>query len=358
MNRLTGAIALALVVSYGAVSAQQSGDRCNGVLVKTVVDSSENRARTYAYVLANAGMEYERLRNLEANQRSADLSYKVFSTEYSDSTSSEQFREKVAERASVEQFNLNETESRSRYRTGVSDAQVMAWTACMVQGGILLTASNVDQQSFTLKATWQPQPGVQRERLDLQLQGGTINGQSGIGEEYGGPTSKTYIVTRQPAGARVLAIANIASLTDAIQVPVTLSLPVRSSALSDIAAFRMASPQQPYAYAGYKDDILRLSQLAEGALIEPLKLQGPGTKQAVRGIADQLVRAANLVQGRASRDLPQNNQYYNWHVSALDGYKLHILQYVTLTERSGLTPDIVSSAVSSIAKWRQAVVGP
>jgi hypothetical protein len=107
-----------LVLMFGIhlSSHAQSTAECDGVLIPTVEQSSNDRRMILAFVSVNAKTEYERLKKLDKDARAADATYKVFSAEYNDSRSREMFQEKTRNKLTELNFNLNESEARSYYR--------------------------------------------------------------------------------------------------------------------------------------------------------------------------------------------------------------------------------------------------
>ena len=93
---------------------------------------------------------------MDKSARDADVMYKAFSLEYSDSSSRQDFQERVRQRLSKESFKMQASEARALSRVYVSDEQVKAWSDCMKSGGVLLVASYSNQTAFPLKVSWSP----------------------------------------------------------------------------------------------------------------------------------------------------------------------------------------------------------
>src|SRR5687767_2587010 len=135
-----------IVTLIMAVSASSFADQCEVALLPTVEVAKTDYRIQQAYMYANADSEYDRLQKLDTTSRSADATFKVFTAEYNDSNSSQEFREKVRNRLTREQFNLNESDARQYYRRFLSDAQLTAWSSCISQGdagGLLLSVKNI-----------------------------------------------------------------------------------------------------------------------------------------------------------------------------------------------------------------------
>ena len=155
---------------------------------------------------------------MDKSARDADVMYKAFSLEYSDSSSRQDFQERVRQRLSKESFKMQASEARALSRVYVSDEQVKAWSDCMKSGGVLLVASYSNQTAFPLKVSWSPPVGVGQGNMEIALQGGLIEKKSKISDKFTGKSSRTYLVYPLQNTAQVVITANISGLSDALVV--------------------------------------------------------------------------------------------------------------------------------------------
>ena len=97
--RLLRALTLcSMLVVCIRVNAEAGCVECDAVLLPTIDQRQSDYTLMQTYMSQNAEYEYDRLKNLDTNARNADASYKLFSAEYNDSNTREEFREKVRQR--------------------------------------------------------------------------------------------------------------------------------------------------------------------------------------------------------------------------------------------------------------------
>jgi hypothetical protein len=184
-----------------------TGALCQQVIVPTEEQSTSDYRRMQSFMSTNSSYEYERLKKLDTSARGAQASYKVFSAEYNDSNTKEDFSEKVRQRLSNESFNLSESDARSYAKTGLTDFQVAAWQECVQRvtgaGGLLLSAKNMTSSGFTLVVARVFQPGVGQGAVEFEIVGGSIGSKKLIQETYVGFGSKAYEVKRDSSAQAV-----------------------------------------------------------------------------------------------------------------------------------------------------------
>lgn len=194
---------------------------CDAVLRPNEVTTKSDYAVMQAYMSYNAEHEYDRLQNLDNQSRSADISYKVFSAEYDESRSREDFQERIRNRLAKESFNMNASESRALSRVYVTDKQVEGWVECIRHSGggaVLIIASNPNPRSFPLRVTFLPPTGVGQSTMELSLDGGLIDGRRSLVQKFVGKSSRSYIVKPKQKSTEVVIAANIAGLSDDLTV--------------------------------------------------------------------------------------------------------------------------------------------
>ena len=232
---------LALLAVFGSAqlasfeTRAQSVAACQSVLTPTIEQSNSDYRRMQSYMYTSSEYEFDRLKKLSNESRSADAGFKAFSAEYEDSNTKEEFSERVRRRLLVEGFSLNESDAKSYARIGVTDKQVDGWMSCVSNvsgaGAILLTSRGVGGNTFNLRVARVFQSGVGSGTLELSVSNGTINGVKQLSEQYVGPGAKTYEVIADSPQLKVWVRANLASLTDDLVVNLnssTLSTPLRS----------------------------------------------------------------------------------------------------------------------------------
>jgi hypothetical protein len=218
MRTMIAALASTLLVTASLQAS--AADDCSAVLVPTDEQTRNDYSMMQAYMKLNASDEYERLKSLTKDQRSADASYKLFSAEYEDSDYKEQFQEKIQERLTHENFSMNVSDARAIHRRYLTDAQVEKWGQCKAKSGgsVILVARNVSPNVFALRMDWIPQHGKGSGQLELGLDGGSINGKSSISIHLIGSSSRTFLVKPNAGASAVSLAANIEGNTDDVRV--------------------------------------------------------------------------------------------------------------------------------------------
>lgn len=194
---------------------------CDAVLRPNEMNAKSDYAVMQAYMSYNAEHEYDRLQNLDKQSRSADISYKLFSAEYDDSRSREDFQERIRDRLKKELFNMNASESRALSRVYVTDKQVEGWVSCIQASGggaVLIVANNPNPKSFPLRVTFLPPNGVGQATMELSLDGGLIDGRRSLEQKFVGKSSRSYIVKPKQKTTEVVIAANIAGLSDDLTI--------------------------------------------------------------------------------------------------------------------------------------------
>lgn len=197
-------IQLLLCLSMAVVMlGQQASAVCEKVLVPTVEQSNSDYRRLQSFMSLHAAEEYDRLQRMESSSRSAEASYKVFSAEYNDSTSREEFSERIRRRLDRENYHLDEADARSSLKVGLTDKQVDAWVMCAGAGGLLFSARDVTPAGFTLLVARVLPPGVGAARAEIEISGEKAGQSRTIRETYRGPGRVPYQVRVDPGAAEV-----------------------------------------------------------------------------------------------------------------------------------------------------------
>jgi hypothetical protein len=176
-----------------------------------------------AYMSINAEYEYDRLKQLDSSTRNAEASYKLFRAEYQDSSTREEFRDRVRQRLATEQFAMSESEARSYAKRYLSEAQIAAWARCMTSEAVLLSASQIDKLGFVLKVLWIPPTGVGEAPLTLTLDRGRIEGKKKLERRFVGRRSESFIVKPAADSDRVKVVANIMGISESLGVTLSPS---------------------------------------------------------------------------------------------------------------------------------------
>lgn len=217
--RWQSALVLAAFVLSPAIAGAQA-DLCGQVLRPTVESTASDLRSTYAYMASNAEYEYDLLKSMSSGQRAASATYKVFSGEYKDSTSRQDFSERVRNRIRTENVFSSSSEARTAYRENLSDNQVSAWLGCAVNGGILLHMREVTASGFVLRVTAKPGTNVPSIAVQLRGTNALIDGVAVKSWTFTGPSSKGFAISR-PAGSTnpiVSVIVNGGGYTDDVTV--------------------------------------------------------------------------------------------------------------------------------------------
>lgn len=195
---------------------------CSAVLIPTVEQAQSEYSMLQAYMRINASEEYDRLKLVDNEGRSAQASYKLFSAEYEDSKNKEEFREKINKRLEREGFTLSVSESKAAHRRFLTEAQISGWKVCVAnqaQGGsILLQARDISKEGFPLRIDWVPQKGKGEGDLSLNIVGGKIGGVSDVNFKLVGANTLSKIVVPDSGKDAVLISANIEGNADDIKV--------------------------------------------------------------------------------------------------------------------------------------------
>src|SRR5919197_799223 len=80
------------------IASYLHAEQCESSLSPTLEITNIDYRVKQAYMYVNASLEYDRLQNLDRDSRSADASYKLFSAEYDESKTREEFQQKVRQR--------------------------------------------------------------------------------------------------------------------------------------------------------------------------------------------------------------------------------------------------------------------
>jgi hypothetical protein len=219
--RVTSIFVLALAVLGFSTVAYAALD-CSAALIPTVEQSQSDYTMLQAYMFLNAEAEYDRLKTMDKSGREAQASYKMFSAEYGESNSREEFRDKAKQRLTQEGFSMNISEAKAAHRRYLTETQLVAWKACVIAqsqaGSVLLQARDITKEGFPLRVDWVPQTGVGEGDLELNILGGLINGNSQITEKLVGSRTKSFIVVPIQDSKAVVVTANIAGRSDEFTV--------------------------------------------------------------------------------------------------------------------------------------------
>lgn len=225
----TLALFLFLMTLSGALAAQT--DRlCQQVLVPTEEQATSDYRRMQAFMSINSSYEYDRLTSLSEESRALEGSYKMFSAEYNDSRTKEEFSERIRQRLSRENFTLSESDARSYAKVGLTDFQVAAWLKCVERvtgaGGLLLSARNNTDNGFSLLVERIFPRNVGSGSVNITLVGGKISNRRFLQESYKKDGSKAYEVTRDKSAPAVRISGTLMSMfADSVLVDYSPPLP-------------------------------------------------------------------------------------------------------------------------------------
>lgn len=214
-------IAICCYLVFPEVASAQTISQCDGVLVPSIESRKSDYALLQAFAKVNASALYDEISKNRDSAAGGGGSYAGFGVDYQQSANSSDFQKRTENRLATEKFDMSESDAKSYYRRGVSDAQVEAWLRCVTNvsegGAVLLSARNADSTGFHLVVTWIPQKGVGSAPLELRATGGTIFGKTEVHEQLTGRMSRTYdVLATSTAPVRVL--ANISGSTDSVMV--------------------------------------------------------------------------------------------------------------------------------------------
>lgn len=214
-----------LFVSMLLGSIVHAAPLCDGVLRPNEEKFASDYSIRQAYMSQNAVDEYDRLSRLDANSRAVDGSYKLFSAEYKDSNSSEEFQEKVRQRLSREGFNMSASEARALLRIFVTDKQVEAWISCVKaasdEGAVLIVAKNPNTSGFPIRIRFIPPINVGEAKMTIKLDGGRVENKTTLIQTYTGKSSYPYIVKPSRNSKQVVITASIEGLSDELTIDLT-----------------------------------------------------------------------------------------------------------------------------------------
>lgn len=194
---------------------------CGAVLRPNEEKFASDYAVTQAYMYQSAAYEYDRLKKVDSNSRSADASYKLFSAEYSDSSSREDFQERIRNRLVRESFKMSASEARALSRIFVTDVQVSAWVKCVESAGggaVLIVANDPNASSFPISISFMPPTGVGEASAKIDLDGGAISNRGSLTEKFTGKSSKSFIVKPTQGSKQVVITTNVAGLSDNLTI--------------------------------------------------------------------------------------------------------------------------------------------
>lgn len=225
-----GFLLVLLTFSNNLVGQSQAAALCQQVTAPTIEQSTSDYRRLQSFMSLNSGYEYDRLQKIDSSARGGEASYKMFSAEYNESNTREEFSEKVRQRLSREEFNLSESDARSYARRGLTDTQVNAWASCVQQvtgaGGLLLSPRSVTADGFTLIVTRVFPQGVGRGGADITVTGGVINAKTSLTDSYEGNGSTAYeVVKSQDAKAVRISGTLMRTFTDSVLVDYVVAPP-------------------------------------------------------------------------------------------------------------------------------------
>jgi hypothetical protein len=227
-------------------------DRCASVLIPSEEQTRSDYSMLQAYMMVSAAEEYDRLRTLSREKRSAEASYKLFSAEFDQSNSKEDFKERIERRLSRESLNHSVSDAKAIHRRHLSDIQLAKWGECIstesAGGSTIVAPREVSSESFVARVEWIPQRGVGAGNLSITLDGGTIDGRAKLTQVLNGRSSVSYIVRSDPGADGVRVVVNIASNSDSIRVPLRQAPTKHVGMLGDrlTVARRYPTPTTPY----------------------------------------------------------------------------------------------------------------
>ncbi len=219
LNRSTLAFACLVLASVFDAQAQtqQSTSVCNAALIPTVVESSSHVRRLYSYMWLHAEVEYDRLSKMDTRTREAQASYKLFSGEYGESQTKEQFKEKTSKRISEEKIFSDDTEITTYFRKGLEEAQLLEWSKCIAAtsgaGDLLLSTRNERAKGFVLVVTWvEPNAAGSESVIELEVQDGNLHvgnkKRTSTKVRFTSSSSRAIFVSRAPSSKEVSVVAN------------------------------------------------------------------------------------------------------------------------------------------------------
>jgi hypothetical protein len=226
LTRLTFAfICLVFGSVFDAQAEMQPQAVCNALLIPTVVQSSSDVRRIYSYVFVHAEEEYDRLRNMTKEAREAQASYKLFSAEYGESKTKEEFKEKISKRIVEEKIFSDVQEVTSYFRRGLEPFQAEEWSKCITAttqaGALMLSTRNESDDEFELVVTWvEPKGAAAESVIHLQATNGTlIVGADKIASTklpFTSSGARSFIVSRGKSSNGVRIVANTPGFSDGI----------------------------------------------------------------------------------------------------------------------------------------------
>jgi len=214
-----------MFLSVRSYSAQSDLKTCEGMLQPSEEVSKTDYKSQQAYVRVNALYVYEALRQMSTEQRAADASYKIFSAEYNDSKSAQEFQEKINSRLDREGFNLSEAAARSYYRKNLSAKQLEEFNKCVqnVLGtpGVFVSANMPSLKApFTVKVSWiAPKAGSVSTSISLDIVGGAVNGLTQwTSDSILGSFDRVVVVSPHANVSRVIVTATAGGYSDSVTV--------------------------------------------------------------------------------------------------------------------------------------------
>lgn len=213
-------------IAFAAVALSASAQdvsQCDKSLSPTIEQASEDYSIAQAYAYVNAEREFDELRNKSERQRGLSVIYTSFIGEYNDSRNSSEFKQRVRDRLTQENFSLEESEARASYRRFLTPAQLEAWSKCVQSvtngGSVILIAKKVSSTPFPIQVSWRPARGVGNGTLTLEVRGATIAGQNIVTRNIVGASDIPFILQPERQSQQIIVTAEIAGSADELVLP-------------------------------------------------------------------------------------------------------------------------------------------
>jgi len=201
-------------------------DKCDPALQPTSEAINADYKINQAYMYEHASDAYDNSKKLQSEGKNLSASVMKYSAEYNESNNKEEFHDKVRKKLIKEGFTMNGSDAQQYYRRNLTTEQLTNWRECIAiksaKGGLLLSAKDIAEDSFTLQATWAITAGAGAD-LELDVTGGKINNKTKLSEHFVGSGSQVYTVIKMKNAKKIRVGGNMASLSDSVLVPLELA---------------------------------------------------------------------------------------------------------------------------------------
>lgn len=273
-------------------------------------------AQAYAY--ANAERDYEKLKSGNNVDQSLGIIYKVFELDLSNSSSAQDFRERVRVRLMSMGFSMSEESSISHYRRGIEPFQAEAFVECeRIQAeaankigfsSILIYVDAVTTTAAAVRVVYSPFYGGNNHIISVSVAGGTIDGKTKFTEDLGGPDVAAYQVLRDGSNAQALVTVQAQGGAATLEIDFNhVPMPREKSLVGDTItiARRVGTPLLPF-------PLWTPSEVKITALSAPFRWIAVG----------QEVMSISIGRTVISFELILACQFYNYGVKEFDGFVL------------------------------------